>query len=103
VAGPLASEAPLTIVAVITARPGAEDALEARLRGLIAPSRADPGCERYDLHRSVEDPRVFLFYETWASRAAWEAHMETEHLAAFKADAETMVESVHIHQMEKLA
>jgi len=99
----VAGETPLTIVAVITARPGSEDALEARLRGLIGPSRSDAGCERYDLHRSVEGTRVFLFYETWASRPDWEAHMETEHLAAFKAEAEAMVESIHIHQMEKLA
>lgn len=99
----MAGEASLTIVAVITARPGAEAALETRLRGLIGPSRADAGCERYDLHRSVEDPRVFLFYETWASRPDWEAHMKTERLKAFKADAEIMVESIVIHQMEKLA
>jgi len=98
----VAGETPLTIVAVITAKPGAEAELEERLRGLVGPSRADAGCERYDLHRSTETPREFLFYETWTSRADWDAHMRTPHLEALKSDAERLIQSMTIHQMEKL-
>lgn len=91
---------PLTIVAVIRAREGCADAVAGRLRGLVAPSRRDPGCLNYDLHVSVEEPGLFLFYENWATRADWDAHMVTPHLEAWKAEAESLVASTEILQME---
>jgi len=91
---------PLTIVAMSRARPGCEDAVHAALRALVEPSRLDPGCLQYDLHVSVESPGVFLFYENWASRADWEAHMGTPHLAAWKARAPELVAESQLLQME---
>lgn len=94
---------PLTIVAKIVARPGAETQLDVLLRALVAPSRADPGCLQYDLHRSCDDPRLFLFFENWATRADWDAHMQTPHLDALRAASDALVESVELLPMERLA
>lgn len=91
---------PLTIVAVIRAREGCADRVHAHLRGLVAPSRADAGCLDYDLHVSLETPGLFLFYENWATRADWDAHMVTPHLAAWKAAAADLVASTEILQLE---
>ena len=91
---------PLTIVAIIRARAGQEDAVGRELRNLVEPSRCDPGCLNYDLHRSVETPGLFLFYENWATKADWEAHMATPHLAAWKAAAADLVESTELLQMQ---
>ncbi len=91
---------PLTIVAIVRALPGREDAVHAELRKLVAPSRRDPGCLNYDLHRSVEEPGLFLFYENWATRAEWLAHMETPHLAAWKLLAADLAAGTEILQME---
>jgi quinol monooxygenase YgiN len=90
----------LTIVAIIRARAGREAEVGRRLRGLVEPSRRDPGCLNYDLHVSLETPGLFLFYENWATRADWDAHMATPHLAAWKAAAEDLVESTEILQMQ---
>ncbi len=92
----------LTIVAKITARPGDEAEVEDELRKLIAPTRAETGCITYDLHRSTEDPRVFLFYENWTSKPQWERHMKTPHLKAFARATKDLVEDLELLQMVRI-
>lgn len=92
----------LTIVARITAKPGVEAELETELRKLIPPTREEAGCVQYDLHRSLEDPRVFLFFENWETKPQLDTHMNTEHLQAFKAAAEDLVEDFELLQMERI-
>ena len=72
----------LTIVATAQARPGKEAALRAALTGLLAPTRMEAGCINYDMHISPEDPSSFLFYETWAGQAEFDAHMKSPHMKA---------------------
>ena len=77
----------LMVVARITARPGQEENVKRALVGLVAPTRAEPGCVNYDLHQSHEDPAVFLFHENWASRDALLSHDRSPHVQAFRARA----------------
>lgn len=37
-------------------------------------SRAEPGCERFEVYQSESDPRVFILNEWWESAAALDAH-----------------------------
>ena len=83
----------LTVVATLKARSGQERELLSMLQGLVGPTRAEQGCIRYDLHRSDDEPDTFLFHETWESRALWEAHMQSPHLAAFGEANGAVVES----------
>ena len=71
---------PLTLLVLIPAKPGQADALEAALKGLLAPTRAEQGCISYDAHRSKDDPNLFLMYETWESDAALDKHFEQPHM-----------------------
>lgn len=84
--------AKLTVVATLVARPGLEDELGAALRALIAPTRAEQGCLAYELHRSHEQPNTYVFTESWADRAVWDAHMQTPHLQNLAAQQETLAE-----------
>ena len=93
---------PLTIVARIKARPGQENALATELAKLVAPTLAEAGCLQYDLHRDLEDPANFLFFENWATKQQWLAHMESPHLQAYEAAADEMVEVFDLFQMEKV-
>jgi len=52
------------------------------LLSLAAPTRAEPGCLRYDLYQSPNRTHEFLRFEIWASSAALEAHKQTPHLRA---------------------
>jgi quinol monooxygenase YgiN len=69
------------VTAVIMAREGCAADLEKELRKVVEEVRAEPGCLRYDLHRSGYG-NAFLFYEVWESPAHLEAHGRTPHMAA---------------------
>ena len=73
----------LTVVAHLRALNGQIQETKAFLTGLIAPTRAEPGCLEYWLHQDDEDPAEFTFYENWTSREEWDNHMELPHLKGF--------------------
>ena len=91
----------LTIVATIKANAGAEEKVYQELLNLIDITRAEEGCIEYTLHRSIENPGVFLFYETWASKELWQKHMEAEHMVAYGKNTETLVASWDLYQLAK--
>ena len=91
---------PLTIVAVFQANPDREEELAGALQGLVAPTRAESGCINYDLHRDLEVPGRFLFYENWQTRGHWEAHMASDHLQRHQETSGPLVGNVEIYQME---
>ena len=90
----------LTVVAKITAKSGSEDLLHQSLVKLISPTLKEDGCLNYDLHSSIEDKRLFLFYENWENRAMWEKHMNSEHIQTFQKDAEGLIENWELFLMK---
>ncbi len=91
--------AKLTIVARITAKPDQIEFMKKELEKLVEPTRAEEGCLQYDLHQDDESPAHFLFYENWTTREHWLAHMENDHLAAYKAATEDAVEDFALYEM----
>ncbi len=83
----------LTVVARLKAKAGQEAALYDVLSGLVAPTRVDTGCIRYEMNRSHDDAGIFMFVELWEDRAVWEAHMMSPHLTDFSARQDDLVES----------
>jgi quinol monooxygenase YgiN len=71
----------LTVVAIAQAKPGKEKDLEEVLLELVAISRQETGCITYDLHRHLDKPGRFVFYENWVNRDALDKH-RTEPQAA---------------------
>jgi len=92
----------LTIIAKLKAKSGVEEQLYEECRKLIAPTLAEEGCINYDMHRSIEDPGTFMFYENWASRPLWEQHMESPHLKSFSNNTEGLSEVWELFQGEKV-
>ncbi|WP_295458204.1 putative quinol monooxygenase [uncultured Thiodictyon sp.] len=68
------------IVARFVARPECVGELRTLLLGLLAPTRREAGCLRYELLTNTADPTDFTFVEEWADDAAIDAHLETAHL-----------------------
>lgn len=93
---------PLTIVARFRAKPGCELKLERSLLNLVGPTLKEAGCLNYDLHRSVEDPGVFLFYENWESRENWLDHMESHHLKDHQRLSDGMIAEFELLEMERI-
>jgi quinol monooxygenase YgiN len=80
----------LVVVASVKAKPGKGDALRPILKSLLAPTLAEAGCMRYEMNEA-EDGQSWMFVEQWESKALWDRHMETPHLARFKAVADELV------------
>lgn len=66
-----------------------EQNLDAFLEAALADARAsvadEPGCQQFDVFvdREARPIRV-MFYEVYDDRAAFDRHLETPHLAAFR-------------------
>lgn len=73
------------VLAHFVAKPGCEAALEALVRGLLEPTRAEAGCVMYRLWRQRENPAAFTLVEEWASDAALDRHLAMPHLERAKA------------------
>jgi quinol monooxygenase YgiN len=64
----------LTLTARLTVKAGQEREFE-RIMSIAVPKvREEPGNHAYILHRSTQDPRVFMLYEEYDDQAALEAH-----------------------------
>ena len=59
----------------------------------ICSVRDEPGCVRFDVLQDRADPDHYYFYEVYRDEAAFQAHLETPHLARWmKAAEECLVE-----------
>jgi quinol monooxygenase YgiN len=67
------------LVARMTARDGEQDRAAELIGQLAEGSSAEPGNVHYIAHRDPEDPRVFLIYEQYRDKTAFEEHGQTEH------------------------
>ncbi len=71
----------LTVIAKIKAKAGSEAQLEAAFREMITKVRSEPGTLTYILHKSTQDPTVFVFVESYQDQAAFDFHGKTPHMA----------------------
>jgi quinol monooxygenase YgiN len=68
--------------------PGQEGRVESILRGMVEKSRQEPGCRRYDLFKAsaASGGPIVCLIEKYADQAAVQAHRETSHYKAYRAD-----------------
>lgn len=74
-----------TNVALATAKPGMSETLGAQLLKLITPTRAEPGCLRYEIHRAVQDRQSWMILESWRAPSDFDAHMQAPYVREFLA------------------
>jgi quinol monooxygenase YgiN len=93
----------LTVVAKVVAKKDVIGAVKIELLKLVEPTRKEDGCLEYKLHQDNADPAVFIFYETWESRACLEKHMNTDHFKNYLSAVEDMVAEKAVHIMTLVA
>lgn len=64
------------LIISITATPGNGDALGTALRARTEEVVSEPGCEQYEIFRSLNAPDHFVLLEKWQDAASLEAHAE---------------------------
>lgn len=77
--------AELTNVAYFIAKLGRSQDLGAELLRLVAPSRNEEGCLRYEIHQSNDVPDVWMVLEDWRHASDFTLHMSTYYVQAFMA------------------
>jgi quinol monooxygenase YgiN len=70
----------IRLLAFLEAKEGKETELERILLDLIPPTLKEPGNIAYVPHKSVENPRAFMFDELWESEKAIEEHFKQPHM-----------------------
>lgn len=70
-----------TILATVEAKPEVAHEVEAELKKMILPTRAEAGCVRYELFRSKEKTGTFHLLETYANDDALASHHASPHFA----------------------
>ena len=74
---------------------GREEEVAAQLTKLVAPTRSEPGCVNYVLHRDPQDAAKFMFYEEFRSEDAVQEHNKSGHFrswVAYQAAHEGLIE-----------
>lgn len=64
---------------------GAIDRARPAMAAMLAASRAEDGCLAYSYAQDVLEPGVIHIAELWRDRAALDAHFQTPHMAAWRA------------------
>ena len=68
------------VIARLKAKPGREGELRSVAVDLIAPTRSEAGCIRYELLENHVDPAELTFVEEWLNGDALQAHLAKEHV-----------------------
>ncbi|MCW3479215.1 antibiotic biosynthesis monooxygenase [Neisseriaceae bacterium JH1-16] len=89
-------------MATVTAKPNHAQQIHSELNNMLLPTRAEAGCERYELFRDVKDDHRFVLQEQWQSKAALEAHFLTPHFKAL-VEAITPIATVEISELNYVA
>ncbi|THF49949.1 antibiotic biosynthesis monooxygenase [Flavobacterium supellecticarium] len=92
----------ITIVATLRAKAEYREMVLTTLQELVKESLQEVGCKEYRLHISANNPLEFLFYETWESKEAIDAHTQTAHFLDFQQKATEWLEQSEINLYQEL-
>jgi len=93
----------LNVVAKIVAKKESIESVKNEMLKLIEPTRKEQGCIEYNLHQDNEEPAVFVFYETWESRACLDNHMSTDHYKNYVSTVGGLIDEKVVHKMTRIA
>ena len=74
------SQDTVRVIARLRAKPGKEAELQSLAADLLAPTRKEVGCIRYELLVNEADPAELTFVEDWCDGDALNAHLATAHV-----------------------
>lgn len=96
-------EMEVRVIATLQAKPEFASAVSEAMHEIIEPSRQELGNLQYDLHRDLEQPGTFVFFERWASSEALNKHNATAHFQRFVSQVDGKLDLLDIKQLKKIA
>jgi quinol monooxygenase YgiN len=94
----------VTVIAKIKAQPDAVKTVCEELQKLVEPTlQRDAGCINYDLHQDNDEPSLFFFIESWESEELLNKHLESEHIKAYLAATEGLIEQWDLNRVTRIS
>ena len=75
----------LFIAGTVRVPPEHIESLRPHMLAMLTASRAEEGCLEYSYGLDVADPGLIRIFEIWRDRACLDAHIQTPHMAAWRA------------------
>jgi quinol monooxygenase YgiN len=75
----------ILIMGTVRISDGGIDRARPAMAAMLAASRAEDGCLAYNYAQDVLDPCIIHVSERWRDHAALDAHFQTPHMAAWRA------------------
>ena len=83
---------PVSVFASFRPRKGSEESLRTLLAWMVEHTRAEPGCERYDLYEERDANGALHLFERYRDRAALEAHRASDHYVEYRRQVADLLE-----------
>ena len=83
---------PVVVIARFSAQSDKKAALQKLLEGMVGATRAEPGCDRYDLYE-VSDGEGLILVERYKDQQALEHHRSTDHYINYRAHLDDLLSS----------
>ena len=94
----------INLTAVIKSKPAKAETLKVLLLNLVANSRKEEACLKYELQQSSEDENIFIFHEIWRDQQGLDLHEQQEHFLAFgKAATELLADSPVLYKTQVIS
>jgi len=91
------------ITAIIKSKPEYTAEVARVFENMVTLTRKETACIQYDLHRSMDDENLFVFYEIWESQQGLNLHNEQPYIKEFGQLAnEKLQEKPGIYRLEKM-
>jgi quinol monooxygenase YgiN len=98
-----AHQGPFVIVAEFEVKPDQlERFLELAKTDASQSVANEPGCRQFDVTLDHEQPNRVVLYEVYDDETAFDAHLQTPHLAAFRAGIENLIVSRHVRRLTRV-
>jgi quinol monooxygenase YgiN len=85
------AEQAVSVFASFRPHPGRAADLRALLTWMVERTRAEPGCERYDLYEERDADGALHLFERYRDQEALEAHRATDHYVEYRRQVADML------------
>ena len=82
----------IVLIARLKVKPDSVESAKRAALAIVSDSRNEAGCLNYDFHQAIDDETIFVWHETWANKAAIDAHGASEHFKDFSAKIKDSVD-----------
>ena len=92
----------LSLVVVIKTKEEKREFVKNEVSKIVPIVLEEEGCINYDFHQDINDENIFIFYENWATREAWQNHVNSEHMKNYSKLTSDFIEEKKLYKLTKL-